>query len=142
MSVMFQHMHVQNHAYTNKSMHTYVRDVCQLLNLGPLYCLLPLFHNNVCFMQQGTNITEVWHIMWFFTNTLIWYHTHKTHRVHSGASRLTHPLNIHLHHLLCAHSSYLYYIQWLMNNSLISKIYSYSLKNLHLFTCKSYISVD
>ena len=28
---------------------------------------------------------------YFFTGTLIWYHTQKTHTAHSGASRLTHP---------------------------------------------------
>ena len=51
---------------------------------------------DVCFMQQGIKFTEVWHIMWFFAGTLIWYHTHKhmhTHRqtIHSRASWLTHP---------------------------------------------------
>ena len=30
--------------------------------------------------------------MWFFTDTLIWYRTHKyKHTTHSGARRLTHP---------------------------------------------------
>ena len=24
-------------------------------------------------MEQGIKFTEVWHIMWFFANTLIWY---------------------------------------------------------------------
>ena len=46
------------------------------------------------FMQQGVRFTEVWHIMWFFTGTLIWYHKHThthTHTAHSGASRLTLP---------------------------------------------------
>ena len=31
---------------------------------------------DVYFMQQGIRFTEVWHIMWFFTGTLIWYHKH------------------------------------------------------------------
>ena len=46
-------------------------------------------------MQQGVGFTEVWHIMWFFAGTLIWYHTNKhthTHKhTHSVASRLTYP---------------------------------------------------
>ena len=54
--------------------------------------LVPQFQKNldVCFMQQGVTFTEVWHIMWFFTGTLIWCHTHK-HTAHLGAGRLTHP---------------------------------------------------
>ena len=35
---MSQHRHIQNHAYTNKSMHTYVCHVCQLSN--PVYFIL------------------------------------------------------------------------------------------------------
>ena len=48
----------------------------------------------MCFMQQGIKFTEVWHIMWLFTGTLIWYQTRRqtqTHTAHSGTSRLTHP---------------------------------------------------
>ena len=60
---------------------------------------------DVCFMQQVATFTEVWHIMWFFNSTLIWYHTHKhTHNTQG-------PLDWHtqyLHYLLCVHSSYLY----------------------------------
>ena len=44
---------------------------------------------DVCFMQQGVRFTEVWHIMWFFTGTPIWYHK-RTNTLHSGAIRLTH----------------------------------------------------
>ena len=48
---------------------------------------------DVCFMQQGTKFTEIWHLMWLFTGTLIWYHTHKNrHTPHSGTTRLTHPI--------------------------------------------------
>ena len=61
--------------------------------------------------KKSINFTEVWDIMWFFTGALIWYHTYK-HTTHSGAPRLTHLYNIYLQHLLCAHSSYLYYIKW------------------------------
>ena len=32
------------------------------------------------------------HMLWFFTGTLIWYHTHtQMHTTHSGTSRLMHP---------------------------------------------------
>ena len=31
---------------------------------------------DVSFMQQGVRFTEIWHIVWFFTGTLIWYHKH------------------------------------------------------------------
>ena len=58
--------------------------------------LVPYYQKDldVCLMQQGIRFTEVWHIMLFFTGTLIWYYTHKntqTHTAHSGASRLTNP---------------------------------------------------
>ena len=69
------------------------------------------------FMQQGVRFTEVWHIMWFFTGTLIWYHKHThthTHTQHTQGPVDWHShINVYLHHLLCAQSSYLYYIKWL-----------------------------
>ena len=68
---------------------------------------------DVCFMQQGVKFTELWH-MWFFTRTLIWYHAHtntQTHTAHSGAVDWHTHINMYLHHLLCAHSSYLYFIK-------------------------------
>ena len=38
------------------------------------------------FMQQSTKSTEVWHIMWFFAGTLIWYQKHRnTHTKTSNA---------------------------------------------------------
>ena len=46
---------------------------------------------DACFMQQGITFTELWHIIWFFNGSLIWYHTHKhTHTAHSETSWLTH----------------------------------------------------
>ena len=60
---------------------------------------------DVYFMQQGTKFTEIWHLMWLFTGTLIWYHTHKNTHHTQG------PLDWHIqyfHYLFCAHSSYLY----------------------------------
>ena len=34
-------------------------------------------------MEQGIKFTEVWHIMWSFNGTLIWYHTHRHKNPHS-----------------------------------------------------------
>ena len=94
--------------------------------------------------KQGVKVPEVWHIMWFFTGTQILYHTHtqthtQTHthtHTHTNTHTHTHThthtqgpvdrhahINIYLHHLLCAHSSYLFTLIDSMNNSLISKIY-------------------
>ena len=37
---------------------------------------------DVYFMQQGVKSTVVWHIVWFFTGTLILYHTHTHMHTH------------------------------------------------------------
>ena len=67
----------------------------------------------IYFMELSINFTEVWHIMSFFTGTLLWYHTHKhTQHTQGPVDRHNH-INIYLHNLLCAHSSYSYYIKWL-----------------------------
>ena len=66
-------------------------------------------------------------------------HTQR-HTAHPRASRLTHPYK-YLHHLFCAHSSYLYYTEWLIHwyqKFIFHNVFS--LKKL--FTCKSHISVD
>ena len=61
------------------------------------------------------DVHKVWYITWFFTGMLIWYHIHK----HPNTQHTQGPvdwhtqINIYLHHLLCAHSSYLYYSKWL-----------------------------
>ena len=61
------------------------------------------------------DVHKVWYITWFFTGMLIWYHIHKhpnTQHTQGPVDWHTH-INIYLHHLLCAHSSYLYYSKWL-----------------------------
>ena len=63
----------------------------------------------MCFLCS--KFTEVWHIMWFFAGTLIWYQDTR----HTLACRLTHPYPTYSHHLLCTHSSYLYYTEWIIH---------------------------
>ena len=75
--------------------------------------LVPQYQKDldVCFMQQDVKLTEVLHV-WFFAGTLkIWYHTHTAH---SETSRLTHPYK-YIFTSLCAHSSYLYYTEWIIH---------------------------
>ena len=79
--------------------------------------LVPWYQKDldVCFMQQGVRFTEVWH-MWFFTDTLMLLsHTQtQKHTQHTQGPVDWHThINIYLHHLLCAHSSYLCYIKCL-----------------------------
>ena len=75
----------------------------------------------VCFMQQSAKFTEDWHIMWFFTGTLIRHHKTNTHTAHSGASRLTQPDKyIFAPPVICSQRLPLLHE---INNSLISKIY-------------------
>ena len=100
------------------------------------WALVPYYQKDLdvgFIMQQGVKFTEFWH-MWFFTGTLIGYHTQthiQRHTALSGASRFMHTYkyiltpvmcsqqlslctNICLHHLLYAHSSHLYYIEWII----------------------------
>ena len=46
-----------------------------------------------------------------FANSLIWYHTHKQIYAHQTQGPMDWHINIYEHHLLCAHSSYLYHIE-------------------------------
>ena len=51
---------------------------------------------------------------WFFVSTMIWNHTDKgTQHTQGPVDWHTHT-NTHYHHLLCSHSSYLYYIEWII----------------------------
>ena len=66
-------------------------------------------------MQQGVKCTEVWHVVFCWYSDLI-SHTHKhtykdTQHTQGPVYWHTH-IYIDLHHLLCAHSSYLYYTEW------------------------------
>ena len=95
-----------------------------------LFCFIVLFNYtcralvpqsqkglDVSFMQQGVKITDFWHIMCFFAGTLICYHTltqahtqtHKDTQHTQWAGDWHSHINICLHHLLYAHSSYRYY---------------------------------
>ena len=60
------------------------------LNISSHGTLVPEGHCCVLYATRRPRFTEVWHIMWFFTDTLIQYYTHK-HTAHSGANKLTHP---------------------------------------------------
>ena len=57
-------------------------------------------------------------VYWSLTHSVVFYwysdlisNTHNTHHTQGPADEHTH-INICLHHLLCAHSSYLYFIKW------------------------------
>ena len=96
--------------------------------------LVPYYQKDldVCFMQQGTKFSEVWHKIGFLL--VHWFDiTHTKHTQHTQGPVDWHThINIYLHHLLCAHSSHLYYIKWLMNiRNLLSAI-SLLLKNYSL----------
>ena len=91
----------------------------------------------VCFLQR-VKFTEVWHIMWFFAETLI-SHSHKD-TAHSGASRVTHPYK-YIFSLPVVCSQQLSLLYW-MNDSLISKIYFLQcLFFSKIFTCQSHLLI-
>ena len=92
-------------------------------------------------------------VYWALTNNVVfcWYsnlishtYTHKDtlrHTAHSESSRFTHPINIYLRHLWCAHGSRLYYLEWIIHR--YQKITFYGVFSFQqLFTCKGHISVD
>ena len=94
----------------------------------PLNCLPPLFH-----ILSSTQC--------FFAGTLIWYHTHNTHtktQHTQGSVGWYIHINKYLHQLLCAHSSYLYYNEWI-----IHCYRKFSFHNVFsvqkFFTCQSYL---
>ena len=81
-------------------------------------------------------------VYWDMTHNVFFYwcsdlisHTN-TRTAHSRVSKLTHPYNIYLHHLLRAHSSYLYEIKWLLSTMpSLFKNYSIVKDIYHLIRC-------
>ena len=99
----------------NDNMDLHMLSVGALLLEGPWYVFYATRH------QVYWGLT---HVVYYWYSDLI-KHTHTKHIQHTNGLVDWHShISICLHHLLCVHSSYLYYIKWLMNNSLISKIYS------------------
>ena len=100
---------------------------CQTLYLSTRKTLMCVLCNKVSSLLRSDTL-------WFFTGTLIWYHTYTqtnththththTHKdtKHTRASRLTHPYKyIFISPAMC--SQQLSLLHW-MNNSLIPKIY-------------------
>ena len=107
---------------------------------GWMLCLngwSPILYNNIMDLQMtslGTLVPEGPSCVFYATNLgvlihnvffcwyLIWYHTHTCTNTltHKDTQRSLGPVdlhthkNIYLHHLLCAHRSYLYYIEWII----------------------------
>ena len=94
-----------------------------------IWCVILLNDNMDLYMSSlGTLVPEgpwcVFHatrrqVYWSLTHNVVfdWYSdfisiTHSTHNTFKGQQTNAH-INIYLHHLLCAHSSYLYFIKWL-----------------------------
>ena len=110
-----------------------------MLSLGTL-----VSKRNWC-VFQGTKFTEVWHIMWLFAGSLIWYHTHKhtqRHTAHLGDSRLAHPNKyIFTPPVMCSQHSVIYYIKWITHwyqKFTFHNVFSFQ----KLFISKTHISAD
>ena len=71
-----------------------------------------LTHNVVC---TSTLIGYHTHKIWFFSSTLIWYLTLKNTQHTQGLTDWHTHINIYQHHLLCAHSSCVYFIEWIIS---------------------------
>ena len=72
---------------------------------------------------------------------VLWFDKHTHRHRHTGPVYWHIHINTYLHHLLCAHSSYLYYIKWIIHwyqKFTFHNAFSFQ----KLFTCKSHISVD
>ena len=85
------------------------------LHMSSLATLVPewpccVFYATMC---QGV---EVWHIIWFFASTLIWYQTNtetKTQHTLGSINWYTH-INIYKNYENWAYSNYVYYIELLI----------------------------
>ena len=97
--------------------------------------------SNICFVQQGIKLTEVWH--WWDGFLLVpWFDIVHTNKQHTRADRLTHPYKYILTPpVMC--SQQLSVLHW-MNNLLILKFYFTDFHSVFAFqklTCRSHISV-
>ena len=94
-------------------------------------------------------------VYWGLTHNVVfcWYsnlilrtqthtYTHKDIQHTQGLVDLHTHINIYLHHLLCAHSSYLYYIGWIIHWHQKITFHESNISFQELFTCKCHISVD
>ena len=105
--------------------------VCTLIKVGTLIYAM---HTNC----RTLNVVSCWYSN-LMSHTHKYTHTHthtQTHTTHSGTIRLMHPYEYNLHHLLCAHSSYLYYNEWIYHwhqKFTFHNVFSFQ----KWFTCKS-----
>ena len=74
-----------------------------------------------CVLCNKTSSLPSWHIMWLFAGTVIWYHTPHT-KTHKDTQHTQGQVDVHAHisiylgHPIYAHSSYLYYTEWIVKN--------------------------
>ena len=104
---------------------------------GQVYCV---WHNVIfCYYSDLILHTPTHLILHTPTHT----HAHKdtkTRNTLRGKKTDTHPFK-YIHHLLCAHSNYLYYIEWSIHwyqNFTYHNVFSFQ----KLFTCTNHISVE
>ena len=117
----------------NDDMDLYMSSLCTLVPEGP-WCVF------YATKRQG---------YWGLTHNVVFYwysdlilHTHTNTQHTQGPVDCHTHMNVYLHHLLCAHSSYLYYIK--MIKWIIHWYQKFTFHNFfsQLFTCKSHLSVD
>ena len=96
----------------NDIMNIHMSSLGTLVLEGPCCFFVRLF-----FLQQGVECTEVWHSVFFCSYSDLISHTnihpyiHKD-TAHAGANRLAHPYK---YILRPPHSSYLYYMEWIIH---------------------------
>ena len=84
------------------------------LHMSSLSILVPEGHWCVFYATRRQVYWGLTHNV-VFAGTLIWYHTHTNTQHTQGPLDWDTHINIHLHHLLCSHSSYLYYNEWIIH---------------------------
>ena len=115
---------------------TFLNDIMDVQMLS-FKILMHVLCNKVSSLLRSDTWCSFLLVLWFdITHTKKHKHTHKdTQHTHRPVDQHTH-LNIHLHQLLCAHSSYLYYIEWIIQwhqKLTFHNVFSFQ----RLFTCKS-----